>query len=79
MSTKPIIPNRSNRKEPFTFNKRLYKLRWRIEPFRPIRGSSAGTIRQEVRQDAPRRRIKHARALAPSDQAFSVYDEIPVA
>src|SRR6187549_2607833 len=29
--TKPVIPNRSNRKEPFTFNKRLYKLRWRIE------------------------------------------------
>jgi transposase len=29
--TKPIIPNRCNRKQPFTFNKRLYKLRWRIE------------------------------------------------
>jgi transposase len=29
--TKPVIPNRSNRKEPFSFNKRLYKLRWRIE------------------------------------------------
>lgn len=29
--TKPIIPNRSNRKQPFSFNKRLYKLRWRIE------------------------------------------------
>ena len=29
--TKPVIPNRSNRKEPFTFSKRLYKLRWRIE------------------------------------------------
>jgi len=29
--TKPVIPNRSNRKQPFRFNKRLYKLRWRIE------------------------------------------------
>ena len=26
--TKPVIPNRSNRKQPFTFNKRLYKLRF---------------------------------------------------
>jgi IS5 family transposase len=26
--TKPVIPNRSNRKEPFSFSKRLYKLRW---------------------------------------------------
>ena len=29
--TEPVIPNRSNRKQPFSFNKRLYKLRWRIE------------------------------------------------
>ena len=29
--TKPVIPNRSNRKQLFSFNKRLYKLRWRIE------------------------------------------------
>src|ERR1700746_3579654 len=29
--TKPVFPNRSNRKQPFSFNKRLYKLRWRIE------------------------------------------------
>jgi transposase len=29
--TKPVIPNRSNRRQPFTFNKRLYKLRCRIE------------------------------------------------
>ena len=29
--TKPVIPNRSNRKHPFSFSKRLYKLRWRIE------------------------------------------------
>ena len=28
--TKPIIPNRCNRKLPFSFNKRLYRLRWRI-------------------------------------------------
>ena len=28
---KPVIPNRRNRKLPFSFNKRLYKLRWRIE------------------------------------------------
>src|SRR5512142_3544456 len=29
--TRPVIPNRCNRKQPFSFNKRLYKLRWRIE------------------------------------------------
>jgi transposase len=29
--TKSVIPNRSNRKLRFTFNKRLYRLRWRIE------------------------------------------------
>jgi transposase len=29
--TKPVIPNRSNRKQPFSFSKRLYKLRWRFE------------------------------------------------
>ena len=29
--TKPVIPNRSKRKQPFRFSKRLYKLRWRIE------------------------------------------------
>src|ERR1700752_2458634 len=29
--TKPVIPNRSNRKKPFRFSKHLYKLRWRIE------------------------------------------------
>src|ERR1700686_1631286 len=29
--TKPVIPNRSNRKQPFRFIKALYKLRWRIE------------------------------------------------
>ena len=36
--TKPVIPNRSNRKQPFAFNKRLYKLRWRIEsPFNRLK------------------------------------------
>jgi transposase len=29
--TKPVIPNRSTRKQPFSFSRRLYKLRWRIE------------------------------------------------
>ena len=29
--TNPVIPNKSNRKQPFRFNKRLCKLRWRIE------------------------------------------------
>jgi transposase len=29
--TKPVIPNRCSRKRPFSFSKRLYKLRWRIE------------------------------------------------
>ena len=29
--TKPVIPNRTNRTHPYSFSKRLYKLRWRIE------------------------------------------------
>ena len=29
--TKPVIPNRSNRKQPFSFNKKAYKQRHRIE------------------------------------------------
>src|SRR3954464_5530008 len=29
--TRPVIPNRSNRKQPFSFNTCLYKLRWRAE------------------------------------------------
>ena len=29
--TKPVIPNRINRKQRFGFSKRLYRLRWRIE------------------------------------------------
>jgi transposase len=29
--TKSVIPKRFNRKQPFSFSKRLYKLRWRIE------------------------------------------------
>ena len=29
--TKPVIPNKSNRKKSFCFNKRLYKARWLIE------------------------------------------------
>ena len=29
--TRPVIPNRCNRTKPFSFSKRLYKLRWRIE------------------------------------------------
>jgi IS5 family transposase len=28
--TKPVIPNRCNRKQQFSFSKRIYKLRWRI-------------------------------------------------
>ena len=30
-ATKPVIPNRSNRKQPFGFNRRLYKLWSRVE------------------------------------------------
>lgn len=29
--TKPVIPNRSNRKQPFRFSKRLYRERYRNE------------------------------------------------
>ena len=34
--TKSIIPNRCNRKQPFRFNKCIYKLRWRIFPGRGV-------------------------------------------
>jgi transposase len=47
--TKPVIPNRCNRKQPFSFSKRLYKLRWRIESaFNRLKGLQAhcNTIRQ---------------------------------
>jgi transposase len=30
-STEPVIPSRSNRKQPYRFNKQSYKLRHRIE------------------------------------------------
>ena len=37
--TKPVIPNSCNRKQPFSFSKRLYKLRWRIESvFNKLKG-----------------------------------------
>jgi transposase len=29
--TRPVIPNHPTRKQLFSFNRRLYKLRWRIE------------------------------------------------
>jgi hypothetical protein len=32
--TKPVIPNRCNRKQPFSFNKSLYKLRQRAPAIR---------------------------------------------
>jgi transposase len=31
MCSRPVIPNKTNRTQPFSFNNRLYKLRWRIE------------------------------------------------
>jgi IS5 family transposase len=43
--TKPVIPNRCNRRQPFTFNKRLYKLRWRIESaFNRLKDSDASQL-----------------------------------
>ena len=52
--TKPVIPNRCNRKRPFSFSKRLYKLRWRIESafnrlkdFRRIASPSLGQPRSQ--------------------------------
>ena len=40
--TRPVIPNRCNRKQPFSFSKRLYKLRWRIEScLQPAEGLQA--------------------------------------
>ena len=29
--TRPVVPNRSNRKQPFSFDRKAYKLRHRIE------------------------------------------------
>jgi IS5 family transposase len=46
--TKPVIPNRSNRKRPFSFSKRLYKLRWRIEnAFNRLKGTSKNSLFHE--------------------------------
>ena len=46
--TKPVIPNRCNRKQPFSFSKRIYKLRWRIESafnrLKDFSASQRGTI-----------------------------------
>ena len=40
--TRPVIPNRSNRKQPYRFSKCLYKLRWRIESaFNRLKTSAA--------------------------------------
>ncbi len=37
--TKSVMPNRPNRRQPFSFSKRLYKLRWRIESaFKQVEG-----------------------------------------
>ena len=47
--TKSVIPNRSNRKRPFSFSRRLYKLRWQIEScLQQIEGLQA--YRNPVRQ-----------------------------
>jgi hypothetical protein len=36
---KSVMPNRPNRRQPFSFSKRLYKLRWRIESaFKQVEG-----------------------------------------
>ena len=40
--SRPVIPNKSSRKQPFSFNNRLYKLRWRIEnAFNRLKGFQA--------------------------------------
>jgi transposase len=35
--TKPVIPNRSNRKQPFSFSRRLYKPHWRKSTFNRLK------------------------------------------
>ena len=50
---KPVIPNRANRKQPFSFNKRLYKLRWRArERLQQAQGLQAH--RNALRQAGPK-------------------------
>src|SRR5215469_5877620 len=45
--TKPVIPNRCNRKQPFSFSKRIYKLRWRIESaFNRLKEAHRNPLRQ---------------------------------
>ena len=49
--TKPVIPNRGNRKKPFRFSKRLYKLRWRIESaFNRLKDFRRIATRYDIRQ-----------------------------
>ena len=62
--TKPVIPNRNNRKQPFRFSKRLYKLRWRIE--------SAFNRLKDFRRIATRydRLARNTRPLSASSQRW---------
>ena len=52
--TKPVIPNRCNRKQPFSFRKRIYKLRWRIE-----------SASNRLRTSGARNAVRSARAKLP--------------
>lgn len=51
LGARPVIPNRSNRKKPFNFSKRLYKLRWRIESAFSRLRRTRGTAWRGRRQD----------------------------
>jgi hypothetical protein len=59
--TKPVIPNRSNRKQPFGFSKRLYKLRWRIESaFNRLKDFRRIATRYDKLARTPRQERYHA-------------------
>src|SRR5436190_24172905 len=77
--TKPVIPNHPNRKHPLSFNKRLYKLRWRIESaFKQVERLQAHrhTIRQVGAQlpglRLPRRRARMVDLMSPDPSITAV-------
>jgi len=70
--TKPVIPNHPNRKHPLSFNKRLYKLRWRIESainrlkdFRRIATRYDRLARNYLASVLPHRRARMVDLLSP--------------
>src|SRR5262249_17797347 len=80
--TKPVIPNRCNREQPFSFSKRIYKLRWRIESASNaiLRRWTAWRVRLEVDDHklshGTQRRLQLSEIFGPvPDVVIGVHDQ----